>query len=93
MAPVTQPCVATLAPVRTRIDEPVLRRYRADTGENLTASEIEMPEDDTIEPLPDVVDLSDVFRKVAFAGPAALPARRGCGHGQSRRGRTGRSPR
>ncbi len=62
-ATVTQPCVATLAPVRTRIDETVLRRYRADPGEVPLAGEIEMPEDDTIEPLPEVVDLSDVFRE------------------------------
>ena len=69
-ATVTQPCVATLAPVRTRIDEPVTRRYRADPGEVPLAGDIEMPEDDSLEPLPEVLDLPDLFREsLALALP------------------------
>ena len=60
-ATVTQACVVTLAPVRTRIDEPVLRRFRADLSDDVVGDEIEMPEDDSLEPLPETVDLLDLF--------------------------------
>ncbi len=51
---VEQPCVVTLAPVRTDIDEPVRRLYspHATTPD---AEEIEMP-DDEIEPLGQTID-------------------------------------
>ncbi|GFE51724.1 hypothetical protein So717_34770 [Roseobacter cerasinus] len=49
-ATVVQPCSVTLAPVTTRIDEKVERRYLSDYHE-ITAPEVEMPEDDTTEPL------------------------------------------
>lgn len=51
----TQPCIVTLAPVVTEIREHVLRRYVADLPEP-TGDEVEMPEDDTVEPLPAVID-------------------------------------
>ena len=63
-ATVVQPCVVTLAPVTTRIDEEVTRRFlpaeevlpEVDPG-----AEIEMPEDDTAEPLGDVIDTRAVM--------------------------------
>lgn len=70
-ATVTQACVVTLAPVSTRIDTPFVRRYLADWDEEFTPeSEVEMPEDDTAEPLPATLTLSDV---VAEALSLALP--------------------
>ena len=69
-ATVIQDCVVTLTPVTTRIDEPVTRRFRADPGLPDGPGEVEMPEDDTIEPLPDTLDLSDV---AAEALALALP--------------------
>lgn len=68
-AEVVQPCVVTLAPVRTRLDEAVMRRYLHDMPEP-EADEIEMPEDDTAEPLPAVIDLGAV---IAEALALALP--------------------
>ncbi|MCX7890060.1 MAG: DUF177 domain-containing protein [Rhodobacteraceae bacterium] len=59
-ASVTQPCVVTLAPVVTRIDERVSRRYVAGLQEPVEA-ETEMPADDTIEPLPRTIDLLAVM--------------------------------
>jgi uncharacterized metal-binding protein YceD (DUF177 family) len=59
-ATVVQDCVVTLDPVVTRIDEPVTRRYLADMPEP-TLGEVEMPEDDTIEPLPASLDLAAVM--------------------------------
>jgi len=54
-ATVVQPCVATLAPVTTRIDRAVTRRYTPDPPMP-EGPEAEMPEDDTVDPLGDVID-------------------------------------
>ena len=62
-ARVVQPCVVSLAPVATDLREPVLRRYLADMPLP-EADEIEMPEDDSAEPLPDVIDLGAVALEV-----------------------------
>jgi len=59
-ARVVQPCVITLAPVTTVIDEPVLRRYLAELPAP-AAPETEIPEDTGIEPLPEVIDLGAVM--------------------------------
>ena len=64
------PFVVTLEPVSTRIDEPVTRRYLADIPEPSDAPEVEMPEDDTADPLPAVIDLAQVM---AEALALALP--------------------
>ncbi|WP_104020455.1 YceD family protein [Roseovarius nitratireducens] len=71
-ATVVQPCGVTLAPVTTRIDETVTRRYTPDATppEAAPVDEIEMPEDDTIEPLGAVIDLDAVL---AEALALALP--------------------
>ncbi len=68
-ATVVQECVVTGAPVVTRIDEPVVRRYLADMPEP-DAEEMEMPEDETAEPMPAAVDLETVM---AEALALALP--------------------
>jgi uncharacterized metal-binding protein YceD (DUF177 family) len=59
-ATVVQDCVVSLAPVVTRIDEPVLRRYMADLPEP-ALGETEMPDDDTLEELPATLDLAGVM--------------------------------
>lgn len=59
-ATVVQSCVVTLEPVTTRIDEPVLRRYVAGY-EMPEEAEAEMPEDESIEPLPAEIDLEAVM--------------------------------
>jgi uncharacterized metal-binding protein YceD (DUF177 family) len=69
-ATVVQPCVVTLDPVTTRIDETVVRRYLARWDEPEAGSESEMPEDDTAEPLPAVIDPAAVM---AEALALALP--------------------
>ena len=59
-ATVVQDCVVTLDPVTTRIEEEVLRVYRADI-EPPAMGEIEMPEDDTEEALPAELDIAAVM--------------------------------
>jgi uncharacterized metal-binding protein YceD (DUF177 family) len=69
-ATVTQPCAVTLSPVTTRIDVPVrrlfVRDYRDAADENAdengrVGAEIEMPEDDEVEPLGAWIDLDAVL--------------------------------
>ncbi len=70
-ATVVQPCRVTLVPVTTRIDEDVTRRYVAHLSEPEGGGEVEMPEDDAVEPLPAMLDLAEVM---AEALALALPA-------------------
>lgn len=68
-AEVTQSCVVTLAPVPARIDEPVLRRYLADFAWP-EGEEVEIPEDDSTEPLPERIDLAEIaLEQLALALP------------------------
>lgn len=56
-ATVIQACVVTLEPVTTRLDVPVRRLYLADPAPLLPeGEEIEMPDDDTAEPLGATID-------------------------------------
>lgn len=68
-AEVVQPCVVSLAPVRSRIDAPVRRRFLA-AMPTPPAGETEMPEDDSAEQLGPVIDLQAVL---AEALALALP--------------------
>lgn len=68
-ATVVQPCSVTLDPVTTRIDEAVSRRYVADWVEP-EGDEVEVPEDVTVEPLPQAIDVAEVaIEALALALP------------------------
>lgn len=60
-ATVVQPCVVTLAPVTSRIDQPVSRRFLHDWQSPIESDEVEMPEDDSTEPLSPEIDLIEVL--------------------------------
>lgn len=70
-ATVVQPCIVTLAPVTTRIDETVTRRFLPHLPEeDSDADEIEMPEDETIDRLGAEIDLGQVMEEaLALALP------------------------
>jgi uncharacterized metal-binding protein YceD (DUF177 family) len=68
-ATVKQACVVTLAPVTHRLDEPVRRRYVAGLAAP-EAEEAEIPDDDSLEPMPETIDLVEV---VSEALALALP--------------------
>ncbi|MBU2982200.1 DUF177 domain-containing protein [Lentibacter algarum] len=72
-ATVVQPCVVSLAPVTTRIDEAVERLLLRNMPELSLDSEdeVEMPDDESIEPLGVEISLLEVFRE---ALSLALPA-------------------
>lgn len=70
-ASVVQPCVISLAPVKTRIDEKVYRLFRKDMPEFDDGSVSEMVLEDFEEPItPDVDLLSLAVEAVALALPA-----------------------
>lgn len=61
-ATVTQPCVVSLDPVTTRIEEDVVRRFLHDWPPvEERGEDVEMPEDETIDPLGDQIDLRAVM--------------------------------
>ena len=68
-ATVVQPCVVTLDPVTTRIDAQVERTFVADLAEP-EMPEVEMPEDETVEPLGSHIDPAAIM---AEALSLALP--------------------
>ena len=75
-ATVVQACVATLAPVTSRIDEDVTRTYAADY-QTPDGTEVEMPEDDTVDPLPAVLDLGAVMIEALSLALPAFPRAEG----------------
>ena len=75
-ATVTQPCVGTLDPVTTRIDEPVERLWRPDEElpQPEEGSEIETPEEDA-DPLPSVIALGAVLSEALSLALPPYPHR------------------
>lgn len=82
-ATVVQPCVVTLAPVTTRIEEDVERRFRADLPEPAPGAEIEMPEDDALEALPETLDLSRVLMEALALAVPEYPRAEGASLGEA----------
>jgi uncharacterized metal-binding protein YceD (DUF177 family) len=69
LAQVTQSCVVTLAPVPATIDETVTRQFLADFAAP-EGDEVELPEDDSTEPLPERIDIAEIAREaLALALP------------------------
>lgn len=75
-ATVVQDCVVTLDPVTTRLDEQVHRIYAADF-EISDAAEVEMPEDERVEPLPDAIDLMAVMSETLSLALPPFPRKDG----------------
>ena len=76
-ATVVQPCVVTLDPVSTRIEADVTRLYLDRFSEPETGEETQMPEDDTVEPLPAVVDLAQVMAEALALNLPEYPRKDG----------------
>jgi uncharacterized metal-binding protein YceD (DUF177 family) len=90
-ATVVQPCVVTLAPVTTRIDTGVSRRYLADFSEP-EEEEAEMPEDDTEEALPDRLDLAEVMLEALALALPDYPRAEGADLGEANYAAPGVAP-
>lgn len=69
-ATVTQACVVTLDPVRTRIDTRISRLFTTHWSEPDPETETEIPEDVNVDPLPPVIDLAQVaLEEISLAMP------------------------
>lgn len=81
-ATVVQSCVITLEPVTTRIDETVVRTYVSEfvIGEG---SEIELPEDDSLEAIPSEIDLQDLIVEALEIALPAYPKKDGAELGEA----------
>jgi uncharacterized metal-binding protein YceD (DUF177 family) len=90
-ATVVQPCVATLAPVTTRIEERVERRFRTDLPAP-TETETEMPDDDTLEPLPETIDLDAILTEALALALPPYPRAAGTAPVQAQFAEPGQTP-
>lgn len=90
-ARVVQPCIVTLAPVKTEIDETVTRRYLADLPEP-EGEEIEIPEDDSIEALPATIDLGAVLTEALALSLPLYPRAEGAEMGSASFAEPGAEP-
>ena len=91
-ATVVQACGVTLAPVATRIDESVERRYLAEMPDLPEGAEVEMPEDDTAEPLPATIDLAAVMEEALALALPPFPRAEGAELAQTDYAAPGTSP-
>lgn len=63
-ATVVQACSVTLAPITTRIEEKVTRKFVRDFLDvDPGADEVEMPEDDTVDPLRETIDVTSLMQE------------------------------
>lgn len=77
-ATVIQPCVVTLEPVTTRLDDTVTRRFLADwPPQQEQGDEVEMDEDDSIDALGDVIDLASVMEEALALALPLYPRKEG----------------
>lgn len=90
-ATVVQECVVTLDPVITRLDEPVTRTYVANFEEP-DAAEAEMPEDDTIEAIPEVLDLEALLAEALSLALPPFPRAAGAELGSVQYAASGTTP-
>lgn len=81
-ARVVQPCSVTLAPVTTDIDDSVRRTFVRDFVIP-DADEVEIPEDDSTEPLPEVIDVADVAREALALALPLYPRAPGASLGEA----------
>ncbi|WP_194094761.1 YceD family protein [Marivivens aquimaris] len=81
-ATVVQECVVTLEPVTTRIDESIVRAYVHDYEETVIG-EVEMPDDDSIEPLPTAIDLYEVMSEALSLALPPFPRAEGVELGEA----------
>lgn len=91
-ASVVQPCVVTLDPVSSRIDEDVLRIYCAQLPEYEAGSEVEMSEDEYSEPLGPVIDLGAVMVEALALHLPQYPRSQGANHGEAVFSEPGKAP-
>jgi uncharacterized metal-binding protein YceD (DUF177 family) len=81
-ARVDQACVVTLAPVGSTVSDAVRRRYVAGL-QDPAGDEAEMPEDDTIESLPEVINVAEVAAEALALALPLYPRAKGAELGEA----------
>jgi uncharacterized metal-binding protein YceD (DUF177 family) len=79
---VDQACSITLAPVPAVIDETIRRRYVAGL-EMPEGDEVEMPDDDSTEPMPEMIDLAEIAAEALALALPLYPRAPGAEFGQA----------
>jgi uncharacterized metal-binding protein YceD (DUF177 family) len=90
-ATVVQPCVVTLEPVTTRIDTDITRRFLLHWQEP-EGEEVEMPEDDSTEPLGTWIDPATVMAEALALAVPEYPRKDEAELGQLVHTRPGEAP-
>ncbi|HKL70469.1 DUF177 domain-containing protein [Salibaculum sp.] len=90
-ATVMQDCVVTLDPVTTRIDEELTRAYLADLDPP-EGTEVEIPEDESAEPLPAALDLGQVMIEALALALPPYPRAAGAETGEAVFTEPGKAP-
>lgn len=90
-AAVDQACSITLAPVPARISDTVRRRYVAGL-ETPDGEEVEIPEDDSVEPMPEVIDLAEITAEALALALPLYPRAPGAEFGQELHAADGVTP-
>jgi uncharacterized metal-binding protein YceD (DUF177 family) len=90
-ATIIQPCTITLEPITTRIDEPVERLFVKEITD-WGGEEIEMPEDDTIEPLGTWIDAEAIMMESLCLALPEYPRAEGATLGESVYTQPGKAP-
>jgi uncharacterized metal-binding protein YceD (DUF177 family) len=90
-ARVVQACIVTLDPVVTDLSEQVRRRYLAQMPEP-EGDEVEMPEDDTAEPLPKIIDAGAVLTEALALALPPWPRAKGAELGSAAAAAPGTEP-
>ncbi len=90
-ATVVQPCVVTLDPVTTRIEADIARLYTVSFTEP-EDTEAEMPEDDSVEPLPETIDLAAVLAEALALNLPLYPHADGADLGEAVYTEPGKTP-
>lgn len=78
----SQSCVVTLSPVNTSVHEQVQRRFVADLAVP-EGDEVEMAPDDTVEPMPEVIDLAEIACEALMLALPLYPRAPGAELGQT----------
>ncbi|MDO6755458.1 DUF177 domain-containing protein [Phaeobacter inhibens] len=91
-ATVVQPCVVTLDPVTTRIDQQVRRSFIAGMVHPDSEEEVEMPEDDTSEPLGSHISPQEVMVEALALALPQYPRKDGVSLGESVHAEPGVAP-
>ena len=91
-ATISQACIVTGDPVSTRIDVPVIRHFLPDDTEYEVGSETEMPEDDSLEPLGETIDIGAIMIEALSLALPDYPRAPGAGPGDAQFTQAGKTP-